>query len=139
MTTRSFDADARTAELLEAPVTIGARLFHAARLTPDVRRDQLRIATRGAKNARKFGLDSDGDVKDLTDEQLDERVEAVGEIDQGLYEQLSVLLVDEQALSPPVAFLVQELDNRVAQKLLAWLLEDDDAGESQPATIPLVT
>ena len=131
--TRSFNADERTAELLDAPVTIGGQIFHAARLTPDVRRDQLRIATRGAKHARKFGLDSDN-VGDLTDKQLDERVEAVGEIDQGLYEQLSVLLVDEQHTPPSVAFLVEELDNRVAQKLLAWLLEDEqESGEATSA------
>lgn len=137
---RSFNADQMTTDLLEAPVTIGGKTFKPARLTPDVRREQLRIATKGAKVARAAGFRNVTEQdEDLTEEQIDQRVEAVGEIDEGIYLQLAVLLRDEANKPPTPVFLAKHLDNRVAQKLLAWLLEDEQPGEAVNGTTPVAT
>lgn len=135
--TRSFDADAQTRELLEAPVTIGEQTFYPARLTPDVRREQIEIATRGARAAREAGLGQDPGPDGLTSDQLDKRADAVGQIDEGVNLQLCVLLRDENKQPPTPDFLNDHLDNRVATRLLNWLLEDQ--GEAEPATIPAAT
>lgn len=135
MSSRSFDADAQTKELLEAQVTIGQQQFHPARLTPDVRRAQMALATAGAKVAQQSGLGKDAGPDGYSDDQLDQRADAVARIDEGVIAQLCVLLRDEQEQQPTEEFLSRHLDNRVANRLLGWLLEDD-SGEAEKATTP---
>lgn len=140
--TRSFNADQKTQELLEGDVTIGGETFHPARLTPDVRREQVEIQVRNAKLIRDDRLDRDArELDEVTDEQLDKRVEGLEKLDQGLYDQLAVLLRDNSENRPAVAFLTEHLDQRVARELLDWLTETVEDAEGEPAapTTPAAT
>lgn len=133
--TRSFDADAQTRELLDAEITIGEKKFHPAKLTPDVRRDQLHAAVDSAKLAQEGGL-NEPDSAEVTTEQMDRRVDVVADIDVNLRKQLAVLLRGEDDVAPTEEFLAEHLDNRVASKLLTWLLEDqsEKVGEAPAAS-----
>lgn len=134
---RSFDADAKTDELLNAPVTIGSQVFNPRRLTPDLRKAQMALATVNAKTAQEAGLAGDAPAAGYSPDQLDKRAEAVSQIDQGIYAQIAVLLQDTEGRQPQVEFLAQHLDNRVAGELLGWLLNDEDsAGESTDTPTP---
>lgn len=133
--TRSFDADAQTRELLDAEITIGSKKFHPAKLTPDVRADQLHAAVASAKIAQEGGLNVP-DTGEVTPEQLDRRVDDVAKIDVGVLKQLAVLLRDEAGKPPTEAFLLEHLDHRISTKLLGWLLEDQAEkapGEQTPS------
>lgn len=135
---RTFDADAKTKELQDGTVTIGGRAYHPALLTPDVRREQIEIRVKTAKllNANGMG-EADRDKPD-TDEHLDQRVETIAQVDDGLYEQLAVLLRDEDDDRPELEVL-RELDQRVARDLLNWLEEDSSAGEEKTTPTPAAT
>lgn len=137
---RSFDADQKTNELLDSPITIGERQFHPARMTPDVRRDQIAIQVRNAKLIREDALDRDATETDnVSDAQLDKRAASIQSLDQGLYEQIAVLIRDENDSPPAYEFLVANLDTRIGRELLTWLEGADDEGEPQAATIPAAT
>lgn len=132
-TPRSFNADEETQALLTSEVTIAGRKFTPARLTPDVRKSQMTIQVEDSKLIRRDALDKP--AIDVTDEQIDRRLQSVTELDGSVYRQLSVLLVDGDDKPPTEAFLRKELDFRVAKRLLTWLGEEDE-GESETATTP---
>lgn len=135
---KEFNADQKTKELLDSPITIGKETFRPARLTPDVRRNDIQFQVENSKLIREQALDRDASKPgEVTEQQLEARADGLEVLDNRLYERIANLIRGENGEEPAKAFLVEHVDQRVANEMLDWLLDPGDeeqAGESaQPA------
>lgn len=118
-----FNADQQSEAWEESPVTIGGKVFKPVRMTNAI-----------VKKVRDLALAAQKLLAEKGDES--EEVQDAGATI--IHEQLSILLVDD-AGKAPIKTDFAKLDQRVAVKLLQWLMEGNEPeGNSstpgQPAT-----
>lgn len=111
----NFDADARSAERGKRAITIKGVVYHPRRRTGRVIKEILEIDT------------------DKHDDESDRQF--TGRSIDILYEQVSILLRDDQGNAPDIQAMQEEdgLEMEDARDLLTWLGATDEKSEDEPS------
>jgi hypothetical protein len=109
-TKNAFDADSRMQEKTSRTVLLGGKTLRPVKVTSKIMKDVILTSPDPL---------TDDEIKEMTpDERLQQSTKGVDNI----FEQLSLLLVDEAGDAPPVEWLAEQLDIDTGGDLLEWVL-----------------